>query len=607
MADPMYHSPISPTGLHPTPLVELQAARISSGDKIRILDLLPGKEDDRIECEIREVSLSDGIEYEALSYVWGDKRNGRWIRIAGRQFEVTDNLYDALRRLRISNSKRALWVDQLCIIQSDNEEKTHQVNLMRLIYKSCSQCLIWLGDIVQEVVGFSVGDAEGALDFTRWISGPLEDLETIIPLSVSTAEARKRTFTAFKAMIKDGNPWWSRIWTVQEAVLPPRTTVVWGTLSIDWEILAVAALNLCTGQYPLGFEGVRDVFVGILDDFTGPIRGLEIAKAGENVLDMLQRWRYRGATDDRDKVYALMGLFPSMPFPNVQSCDYNLPTATLYTKVTLDLILLEDGLRPLVGRRSEPHMTLGLPTWALDLVCYHDETKRAWKWWTHSQRYKMFSADGDIPFTWRSVNNDSVLSLNGVLVDKVSEVGKVLVEDNWGDIQDKQLIDLSFDWEAMMNQYISRQPHWTYVNGENVRDAFWRTLLGDLIMEEFPVRRVADTDHQKFNTFRKTGSRNYVFTSLHDMMVKQAFFITQSGYIGIGPPTTVRGDEVWVLFGGQVPFVLKPKVVSEDASELLGHALNKQYTFVGDAFVYGIMDGEIVRDYDGTQNTILLH
>jgi hypothetical protein len=32
----------------------------------------------------------------------------------------------------------------------DNKEKTEQVNLMRLINHSCSQCLAWLGEIEEE-------------------------------------------------------------------------------------------------------------------------------------------------------------------------------------------------------------------------------------------------------------------------------------------------------------------------------------------------------------------------------------------------------------------------------------------------------------------------
>jgi hypothetical protein len=137
-----------------------------------------------------------------------------------------------------------------------------------------------------------------------------------------------------------------------------------------------------------------------------------------------------------------MGLFPKPPFPSVQFCNYELSTATLYTKVTVDLLVLEGGLRPLVGRRGELHVTAVLPTWTLDLVRYPESKKRAWTWWNNSHRYLEFSADRKMPFTWEPLRNNTVLSLRGLFVDKVSEVGEILTEDEWGDLSDEKLAHL---------------------------------------------------------------------------------------------------------------------------------------------------------------------
>ncbi|KAI3336711.1 heterokaryon incompatibility protein-domain-containing protein [Xylariaceae sp. AK1471] len=61
-------------------------------------------------------------------------------------------------------------------------------------------------------------------------------------------------------------------------------------------------------------------------------------------------------------------------------------------------------------------------------------------------------------------------------------------------------------------------------------------------------------------------------------------FITKTGYIGIGPPSMRPDDVLCVLFGSHMPYVLRP------LPQHLG-----AYTFVGDAYVHGIMDGEILR------------
>ena len=56
-----------------------------------------------------------------------------------------------------------------------------------------------------------------------------------------------------------------------------------------------------------------------------------------------------------------------------------------------------------------------------------------------------------------------------------------------------------------------------------------------------------------------------------------------SGYIGLGPQAMQLGDLVCILLGASVPFVLCQR-------------MNGSYTLVGDAYVYGIMDGKFVKD-----------
>lgn len=78
------------------------------------------------------------------------------------------------------------------------------------------------------------------------------------------------------------------------------------------------------------------------------------------------------------------------------------------------------------------------------------------------------------------------------------------------------------------------------------------------------------------------------FTNLHEsligMMENQTFFITKSGYIGIGPSSTRTGDQIWVFNGGNVPFIMRDLCQDQDVGPRL--------SLVGDAYVHGIMDGE---------------
>jgi hypothetical protein len=59
--------------------------------------------------------------------------------------------------------------------------------------------------------------------------------------------------------------------------------------------------------------------------------------------------------------------------------------------------------------------------------------------------------------------------------------------------------------------------------------------------------------------------------------------ITENGFLGPVPKGAFIGDEVYALFGGDVPYILRP--TAED----------KESQFVGHCYVHGIMDGEAAR------------
>jgi hypothetical protein len=85
------------------------------------------------------------VGYEALSYTWGDATDTRTIIVNGSKHQVTRNLEAALRHLRQSDYSRKLWCDAVCINQTDNQEKSIQVQRIGDISNSASKVLIWLG------------------------------------------------------------------------------------------------------------------------------------------------------------------------------------------------------------------------------------------------------------------------------------------------------------------------------------------------------------------------------------------------------------------------------------------------------------------------------
>ena len=84
------------------------------------------------------------------------------------------------------------------------------------------------------------------------------------------------------------------------------------------------------------------------------------------------------------------------------------------------------------------------------------------------------------------------------------------------------------------------------------------------------------------------------FTEMTRMFEAHTVFRTGTQLICLGPDTTRKGDEVWVLAGGFTPFVLR-RTKGQD----------KKYQFLGEAYVHGMMHGEAMELGLDTMDVIL--
>jgi hypothetical protein len=577
-----------------------------SGREIRILDLAPGQIGEDLTCSIRVVHLDSDANYEALSYVWGGLNTQKDIDIGGQRTPVTDNLYSALQRLRYPTKRRTIWIDQLCINQSDNLERSSQVAMMRDIYRRSSCCIIWLG----ELDGISSQSAADVFDFIKDVAafGKTEyrGLPTLLKSTSDGVQARK----AFAAFAMYGNSWWSRIWTIQEAIIPCHASFVWGHLSVSRQDVSTTARSLRINQphshFPELFEMKRIQYYELIRRVVYPVYGFIYSTTIDGPLDLLMRWRHRDATDPRDKVYALMGLLPEYSLPSARGYDYEAPPSLLFANVTFDLIQLEDGLRPLIGSSEMPHRTSHVPTWAIDFASTNRVGKRQLKWWGHSHRYRQFSACGQRRLKVSLSSDSMTLSLNGLCLDEVEVTSNIWEVPGDVEVDLHALHETLIHWDELLQQW--RTSHGSpeeYVTGGTWESAFSRTPIGDLIMKEYPIQR-ALPKHENYlakllTALKCDNTISSLYESLCGMVPNQVFFITKKGYIGAGPPDTRPGDQVWILCGGQVPFVLRQ---TENGSTDLDRACERR--LVGDAYVHGIMDGEAV-DENEEMRTVRLH
>lgn len=101
--------------------------------------------DDDIRCTLSTWSMDDKPEYHAISYTWGSPENTRQITINSRPFTVRENCYYALWQVRLHWPHTRVWIDSICINQSDDGEKSVQVAMMGNIYASADRVCACVG------------------------------------------------------------------------------------------------------------------------------------------------------------------------------------------------------------------------------------------------------------------------------------------------------------------------------------------------------------------------------------------------------------------------------------------------------------------------------
>ncbi|CAI0646109.1 unnamed protein product [Colletotrichum noveboracense] len=141
-----------------------------------------------------------------------DVRATECIHTTWRRFHIRPNLEALLQQFRTLPSSKVFWVDAICIDQTNNNEKGHQVRNMDKIYKD-KHLLIWLGE--------PTDDSNVVLDlieaFDRFVKkGEMDDTDAAEANEILLAQSAS-TWKAFRRFMR--RPWFARRWIVQEFIL----------------------------------------------------------------------------------------------------------------------------------------------------------------------------------------------------------------------------------------------------------------------------------------------------------------------------------------------------------------------------------------------------
>jgi hypothetical protein len=222
---------------------------LSEPTNIRLLQILPDSEESLLRVGLVETSLAHSGPYVALSYVWGGDKPSRDVYIDNCILKARQNLFGALRKLR-KLSIRTVWVDAICIDQDNLQERAEQVTLMRKIYQQAYEVIYYLGEVDSiESQGLATLLNSLFLVFVRQEHG-------MVPVNGKVDWSNLRRYglpdisdPIWKYFVKFlENPWFSRVWVIQESLVATGGRFVRGDQWIDQQ--ALYALLYVLANYP---------------------------------------------------------------------------------------------------------------------------------------------------------------------------------------------------------------------------------------------------------------------------------------------------------------------------------------------------------------------
>jgi Heterokaryon incompatibility protein (HET) len=606
---------------------------------------------DPIRCEIKTVSLDERPSFQALSYVWGEKTDTRPIIVSDTKVRVTANLFLALSHIRKDSDDVVLWIDALCINQADVFERNHQVQLMRSIFSNATKVIAWLGPasnsslddtklafnvlrrISEAAVGYEKGDfilvnqlpelyrpihpkpksRPGSV--SRALSYQHISWRCVWSLLISPSTWRYRVGVSMSSLFS--RDYWTRVWILQEFALASDLLIMCGIHSIEPSTL-VPFLEMIKREYPkikhndALTRGDWWQNASTMMDFRRSSKSVE-----DDLFSLVEKTAKFSASDPRDKIIGLLGLsnFDILP-------DYDLSTGTFYWNFAIKWIEERNNLSILIPAElsdyGKSRSRQGLPSWVPD--------------WEHlnltvidsSDHMSRYQAAGIRVSNIQLVQDEKVLRVSGIYCCKVVELGPDMARYKINGLR---------NFREFCTDYLLGDNREMYPTGIARVDAFAQLILNEVdLIESKPLdtespiyhalarHLYSDIFHENTTEFRtiteslrlclNQSSPNVYGTpslasneqGLGDSIVipkekiydhmdnwnrNRRVFIMEDEYLGIGPEGMKADDEICILYGLNMPVVLRPK--------------EGQKTFVGFCFVLGLMNGEATAQFSDSE------
>lgn len=538
----------------------IRLLRIRNFHRLRTKDTLPSTTARRLSprflpyYDIVQVDLNHPPQYSAISYAWGEPKRSHIITISGTyHLKITESLAAALDHLPGACLTGLLWIDQICIDQSNVQERNHQVRIMGDIYRNAMEVIIWAGEEIE------------GLDRVACLAGRKEKY------SNDNLEALSRLLH---------RPWFMRSWVVQEAALAKTASVLTGSCQITF-------LDLFQAWNKDGNHWTEKQMSGIFNSSI-TLRAIMALRADcerprlwEPGWDaLLNHLGDTQTSDPRDHIYAFLGIKNDLRISIIP--NYALSTSEVFavaTKAIIDGTNTLNVFRFLPKPRANSKEQLLLPSWVPDWS-RRNYNGRIFEdpWYCGDVRFKAARGLRHHPPP-NGYSQQLQLNVSGQITDCILSL--LPTYEPLHQIE-KRLLFFGLSNDQVLA--IDQTAH--FDQAQSLRQRLVTVLVAGQVRENETgpnETKVLSTAEQTLRLYEYTENLTS-FSGFHTRRTRLSHYrliYTQGGKLGLAPNLTMKGDVMAILHGLDVPVVLR-------------RTMNGTYILIGQCYLENSMFGEAV-------------
>ncbi|KAK0658021.1 heterokaryon incompatibility protein-domain-containing protein [Cercophora newfieldiana] len=574
-----------------------------------------------------------------------DENATRSVFIDGREVQVTANLADFIETItHLWTNVPLFWVDAICINQADDAEKSIQLRMMSNIYENASLIVIWLGKhdatsraTIEKMQEWHDLSLEFCSRYPTWDDMSKASRNWLVGAGVTAQDGSlvdRNAWVDF-AQFFQTRQWWHRVWTVQEYCPDVDRLFLCGDTTFTprclYEALFLAKLVIDASDSQF-LSDAMDVVMrtetfraeyhrkrppGELTLYER-LHGYEFKRHPLTLEAILITWRSRLASDPRDKVFALLGLL-EVPFRQhpLLAINCSLSTVDVFTNVA-EYMLEESRSLGFLGA-VQPVRSIsqtGYPSWVPDwcntktdilqlpvvieyvpgltpvgrsFISSSDRTCAAYTPWPSEYP---FPPGKPLPSIVRAPTG-AELHLDGKYHDMIVSLCDAAPNDSLPNISTitrwaEELCTTQDVYPATKEPMLLAVLRTLALDVDNlVSVELVRPPKG---LEELSMLPIADAIRGFING---TGSKETYdergrHTNRQRYLKGRRPAVTQYGYICIVPEHAEKEDCIVAFAGGAVLYVVRQEGWVRGAS-----GLEERYSFVGEAYVHGLMDVDV--------------